>query len=294
MNLKEDPKDKRIAVRFTEEADLSSLSPSPHGHRDPEEGKTEGRRAIEEAIAGQHEDDGSKARWPKAKDVVPDPDWKKAEDENEFNESRERKRCPDDLDDPSRPNEGYEWAEDREIEVLEGTPSAEQCWDICFSRVSRHMSFGGNDNTMASKINRMIRKHPMEFNEIGKEGWSCQETDRFGFRAYGPKCKLGLRGDCAGHGPMGKAFHEEFIKDRKGEIGKESTYAPFKGNASADQVTQISGSRTGDWCEIETNDNTFVTKIRKAAKGHPESWLLWRLPSMLIAYCPKGCLSFRG
>src|SRR5574344_917687 len=289
MNLKEDPKDKRIAVRFTEEADLSSLPPRS-GFRDPEDGKSAERREIEAAIAGQHADDGSKASWPKAKDVVPDPDWKKAEDEREFNETQQQKRCPDDLDDPSRPNKGYEWAEGQGIEVLEGTPSADQTWDICFSRVSRHMSLEGTDNTMASKINRMIRKHPLEFNETCKEGWSCQEADRFGFQAYGPKCKLSLRGDCAGHGPMAASFDAGFVKAPEGEIAKESTYAPFKGNASADQTTLIEGGRASDWCAIETNDNTFVTKIGKAAKGHPESWLLWRLPTMLIAYCPKGCL----
>ena len=93
---------------------------------------------------------------------------------------------------------------------------------------------------------------------------------------------------------MAASFDAGFVKAHEGEIAKESTYAPFRGNASADQATIISGCRTGDWCTITTNDNTFVTKIRKAAKGHPESWLLWRLDSMLIAYCPKGCVGFRS
>ena len=286
-------KSKKIAVRFTEEADLSSLPPRD-GFHDPEDGKSAERKGMEEAIAAGKETDGDRKRWPKASDVEPDPGWKDAERQKEFNESCERKRCPDDPDDPSRPNPGYEWVKGQEIEVLSGTPSSDQTWDICFSRVSRHMSLSGTDNTMASKINRMIRKHPMEFNETCKEGWSCQPADRFGFQAYGPKGKLSLRGDCAGHGPMGKALYEGFVKAHEGEIGKESTYAPFRGNATADQATLISGSRTGDWCTITTNDNTFVTKIRKAAKGHPESWLLWRLDSMLIAYCPKGCVGFRS
>lgn len=286
-------KNKRVAVRFTQEADLSSLPPRS-GFRDPEGEKTPERRAIEEATAAQHADDGDRKAWPKARDVVPDPGWKKAEEEKEFNETQQQKRCPDDLDDPSRPNPGYEWVKGQEIGVLEGTPSADQSWDICFSRVSRHMSFEGNDNTMASKINRMIRKNPMEFNEIGKEGWSCQEADRFGFQAYGPKCKLSLRGDCAGHRKAEEELRAPFLRAHRKESQSEEAYEPIRGNASADQLTTISGGRGADWCTISTNDNTMITKIRKAAKGHPDSWVVWRMGSLLIAYCPKGCLGFRS
>ena len=58
-------KDKRVAVRFTEEADLSSLPPRD-GFHDPEGSKPQARREIEEAIAAGKETDGDRKRWPKA------------------------------------------------------------------------------------------------------------------------------------------------------------------------------------------------------------------------------------
>ena len=294
MSLKEDPNQSRNAVRFTNEADLSS-SVRLGGLRDPEESKSEARKAIEAAIAGQHADDGDRGRWPKAKDIVPAPDWKESENAMGKNESEEQRTCPDALGEPSEPNPGYAWVPGETIPTQSGVPSADQCWDICFFRTGRHMSLIGSDSTMASKVSRMIAKDPMKANGKGSEGWSFAGVGRFGFSAYGPKGKLSLRGDCAGHEPAEAAFPKAFLKAHEGESQREATFATMEGRQANDQFTQISGRRSSGWCLILTTDNTFATKIRKAAKGHPGSWVCWRIRGgTLAACCPKGCVGFRS
>ena len=151
----------------------------------------------------------------------------------------------------------------------------------------------GTDNTFASKVSRMIVKNPMKTNEKGKEGWSYAGTDRFGFVAHGPKGKISLRGDCAGHPAPEEVFFKAFLRAHKGESQKEEAFAAMEGRRADEQFTQITGSRTSGWCSIVTTDNTFATKIKKAAKGHPESWVCWRFGDTLIAYCPNGCVGFR-
>jgi hypothetical protein len=280
--------DGKTVVSFTKPTDMSGL-PEWHGLHDPEESKTPQRKVVEKAISDAKAADRDKSKWPKAKDVAPIDGWQK-----ENADCKEKRNVPDDLDDPSEPNPDYKWVPGEEIPTLNGTPSSDQTWDICFSRVGRHLAVSGTDNTYASKINRMIRKRPLRFNEKGKEGWSFGGISGFGFEAFGPKCKLSLRGDCAGHRKAEEELRAPFLKAHRGESQGEEAYEPIRDNASADQWTTISGSRDADWCTISTNDNTVVTKIKKAAKGHPESWVVWRTGSLLIAYCPKGCVGFRA
>ena len=282
-------KSKRVAVRFTQEADLSSLPPRS-GFRDPEGEKTPERRAIEEATAAQHADEDDRDTWPKARDAVPDP----AGAFEAMGDGSLWLSFPDSEGDPSEPNPGFAWEPGREIPVLSGTPSADQTWELSFCRAGRHMRISGTDNTFASKVSRMIRAEPLRENREGSEGWGFCGADACGFQAFGPKAALSLRGGCAGHGPIEKAASAWFLEEARKAMRDGSASAPMKGMASDGQWTTVVGSRLSDWCLIETSDNTFATRIGKAAEGHPGEWAVRRAgPRLVEAVCPKGCLSFR-
>lgn len=215
---------------------------------------------------------------------------------------------PDDQKHPDKPDAAYVWAPIQEAPTINGFPSQEQQWYIRFCRASRHFEAGGTDNTFASKVNKMIRKRPMLKNEEGSEGWSLMGCDdSLGFVAFGPKAKLALRTKAAAK-PLTEGESEWFRAHCK-ETPKARTYGLIKGNSSAEQETEITGTREGDWAYIRTNDNTLITKIRRMATANPWSpknptgWLVERHEASdlirgeathVTARCPKGCISFRG
>lgn len=192
---------------------------------------------------------------------------------------------------PSQPDPLYEWEPGQEIPTVQGNASDDQHWTVCFFRSSRHMEIEGDDNTFASKVNRMIRAAPMRANAAGSEGWSFRSMEPWGYEAFGPKAKLSLRARAAHSQPMPECDSVLF-PDQKGD---PKAYAVMRGRPSDRQFTQIDGSRRSDWARLSTTDNTVATKIRKLAAGNPD-WRVFRDPEgggRLICLLPKGCVSFR-
>lgn len=194
--------------------------------------------------------------------------------------------------DGSKPNPNYRWEPRGEIPVVEGNPSAEQWWEISFRRTSRHLRAEGTDNAFAGKANRMIRANPMEFNEIGKEGWSYSGMSANGWwAAAGPKAALSLRSG-AKKGAAGSGC--EAARDPK--TWAVMTRPDGKSRPSSLQATEIIASRAAGIASVRTTDNTVATKIRKAASAPGSAWVVWReAPSGPIrAVCPIGCVSLRA
>ena len=194
--------------------------------------------------------------------------------------------------DGSKPNPAYRWEPGGGIPAVEGVPSEERWWEISFARTSRHLRAEGTDNAFAGKANRMIRANPMEFNEIGKEGWSYSGMSANGWwAAAGPKAALSLRSG-AKKGAAGSGC--EAARDPK--TWAVMTKPDGKSRPSSLQTTSVSASRRDGVARISTTDNTVATKIRKAASAPGSAWVVWReAPSGPIrAVCPIGCVSLRA
>ncbi len=213
-----------------------------------------------------------------------------------------REHGPDAGDGDDQADPLYKWTPGEALPTRSEAPGDEQCWSVAFLRTGRHFEIVGNDTTFASKASRMIAARPMTKNEIGSEGWSFAGMGSGGwYRAYGPKAKLSLGS---------KAAHSKRLSDEVGFGGIENakadpkTWAPLtaeseaggrKARASKDQFTQIDGQRACEWVRIVTTDNTFATKIRKAAQAKGSDWFVFRDDSLgrIEAWCPKGCVRFR-
>jgi hypothetical protein len=225
-------------------------------------------------------------------------------------------------------DEGFAPLDYDKIPVMCDTPSEEQSWGISFGRTDVELQVELTDNTFATKINKQFTRQRYD-SSLGV-GWAIVNTDSYldskgkqkiiHIDCVGPKDSLSLAAKCADDPELSKtawpspiySFHEDTWKGSNPK--KEDSV--MQGRSSDEQQTEIVGARNSFWAKITTTDNTMLTWIRKMCaanpfdpKKNPTGWRMERLgrpdkehpipkgcptSERIVAWCPKGCIRFRG